>query len=140
MKITILTDNVNSWFIPFGQKLQQKLLSLGLECNYVFDKNVIEYGDICFLLSCSKILQSEYLKRNKYNIVVHASDLPQGKGFSPLQWQIMEGKNEIPLTLFEAVEGVDEGPYYFKDKLIFNGYELLQNERIARRKNRANVH
>jgi len=50
---------------------------------------------IVFILGYHKIIKKEYLKNNKYNIVVHESDLPKGKGWVPLFWQILEGKNEI---------------------------------------------
>lgn len=129
MKITILTDNKKSWFIQFGYKLKSILEDLGHQVIYVFEKNEIEEGDICFLLSCSRIVDEQYLKRNKNNIVVHASDLPKGKGFAPVQWQILEGKNEIILTLFEVVKEVDAGPYYFKEKITFDGTELYDELR-----------
>ena len=59
-------------------------------------------GDIVFYLSCGQIAPVDMLSRNKHNLVVHESALPDGKGWSPLTWQIIEGKNEIPITLFEA--------------------------------------
>lgn len=124
MKICILTDNINSWFIDYGKRLQEKLTDLGHDVNYVFDKSEIMNGDVCFLLSCSRIVENKYLSLNKNNIVVHASDLPKGKGFSPLQWQILEGKNKIVLSLIEAIDEVDAGPIYFKNCLIFGGHEL----------------
>lgn len=129
MKVCILTDNSKSWFIPFGEKLTASFQELGHDAVYVFDKTQIPEGDICFLLSCTKIIPPKILKRNKHNIVVHASDLPTGKGFSPLQWQILEDKNEIMLTLFEAEEGVDSGPFYFKSKIHLNGTELYNELR-----------
>jgi len=129
MRITILTDNEESWFIEYGNKLLEILVSKGHDVEYVFNKSNIRRGDISFLLSCSNIVNTEYLKLNNYNIVVHASDLPQGKGFSPLQWQILNGQNEITLTLFEAVKEVDAGPYYLKDKIKFIGTELYQELR-----------
>lgn len=124
MKISILTDNAASWFIPFGARLQAALQSLGHETTYVSRKEEIDRGEICFLLSCVRIVEQVYLQRNVHNIVVHASDLPRGKGFAPLQWQILEGKGEIVLTLLEAVEAVDAGPYYLKSTLAFDGTEL----------------
>jgi methionyl-tRNA formyltransferase len=124
MKITILTDDISSWFVFYGQKLKKLLQDRNHEVEYVFNKINIKEGDVCFLLSCSNIVEKKYLELNKNNIVIHASDLPHGKGFSPLQWQILEGKNDIPLTLFEAVEGVDAGPYYLKDFINYNGSEL----------------
>jgi len=127
--ITILTDNSKSWFIPYGKILESKLYGLGHEVLFVNSKKQIETGDICFLLSCSRIVEQEYLNRNNHNIVVHASDLPEGKGFSPLQWQILEGKDEITLTLFEAADDVDAGPYYIKDEVRYHGTELYSELR-----------
>ena len=39
-------------------------------------------------------------------------------------WQILEGKNEIPFTMFEAASGVDNGDIYMQDTLVLTGYEL----------------
>lgn len=124
MNITILTDNPTSWFIPYGTALQEALRVSGHETTYVSRREEIRAGDICFLLSCVRIVEEEYLVRNRHNIVVHASDLPQGKGFAPLQWQILEGKQEIVLTLLEAVKAPDAGPYYLKSCVTFDGSEL----------------
>ncbi len=41
-----------------------------------------------FFLGCSKIAGPDVLNRNKYNLVVHESALPKGKGFAPVAWQI----------------------------------------------------
>ena len=65
-----------------------------------------------------------------HNIVVHPSDLPKGQGFSPLTWLILEGANDIPITLFEAVENVDAGPFYFKDIMHFEGHELNEELKL----------
>jgi len=131
MIITVLTDNQNSWYVPFGKILSEKLSAMGNNTVFVHDKKEIQYGDICFLLCCSRIIKKEYLDRNTNNIVVHASNLPKGKGFAPLQWQILSGAAEITLSIFEAVEAVDAGPVYFKDKLSFNGTELYNELRSA---------
>ena len=131
MKISILTDNRASWFVHYGKILEQQLLDLGHEANYIYDKFDLEQGDICFLLSCSRIVEYKYLLLHKNNIVVHASDLPKGKGFSPLQWQILEGINSIVLSLIEAVSEVDAGPIYFKQCILFEGHELYNELRDA---------
>jgi len=129
MIISILTDNRESWFVPYGTQLLNELLKLGHDVSYLHDKQQIKEGDICFLLSCTRLVDKEFLDRNQHNIVVHASDLPSGKGFSPLQWQILEGKSEIVLTLFEVVEKVDAGPFYIKNSIHFEGTELLEDLR-----------
>jgi methionyl-tRNA formyltransferase len=124
MKITILTDDPRSWFIPYGRELDAGLRAAGHDTRYVTRKQEIVAGDVCFLLSCVRIVEAEYLGRNRHNIVVHASDLPRGKGFSPLQWQILEGKQTIVVSLIEAVQAVDAGPVYFRSSLEFDGSEL----------------
>ena len=129
MTITILTDNKNSWFIEYGEKLEKTLRQKNHQVEYVFNKKDIKQGDICFLLSCSNIVEKSFLDLNNNNIVVHASDLPKGKGFAPLQWQIYNGENDIPITLFEAVEAVDAGHYYIKSIIHYNGTELYDELR-----------
>lgn len=124
MKIQILTDK-SSWMNKYNHSLYNTLTSIGHEVTLINSKNKIKQGDILFLLSCFEIIGSEYLKLNKNNIVVHASDLPKGKGWSPTTWQILEGKNEIPLTLFEAVKEMDAGDWYIKDTLKLDGTELI---------------
>jgi methionyl-tRNA formyltransferase len=125
MKITILTDNLSSWYIKYALQLNQRFEELGHSSVFIQDKDEMEIGDVCFLLSCSKILPDNYLVYHKHNIVIHASDLPEGKGFSPLQWQILEGKDCIILTLFDAVKELDAGDFYTKEELCFEGHELL---------------
>ena len=131
MKVTILTDQGDSWFVPYGRKLLNSLNQMtDVDAMYVFDQKDVPHDNvILFLLSCVKIVEKSTLDRSKNNIVVHASDLPQGKGFSPLQWQIRGGIDEIKLTLFEASEAVDEGPYYFKHSLKLIENELLFESR-----------
>ena len=89
----------------------------------------VEEGDILFLLGCTKIIGEGILKRNRHNLVVHESDLPKGRGWSPVAWQVSEGKNEIPIVLFEANQYVDSGPIYLRDKIILKGDELLSEIR-----------
>ena len=129
MKITILTDNKKSWFIKYAKQLKN-ILSKDFDVKHVYSSDDIVSGDIMFILSCEKILKQKHLGLNKHNIVIHPSRLPLGKGWSPLAWQILEGKNTIPFTLFEANEELDAGGIYFIENLILTGGEL--NEEIKR--------
>ena len=98
MKITILTDNPNSWIIPYVEDLKKKLSKH--DVLHIFDKKGIRKGDILFLLSCEKIVTQDYLRLNTNNIVVHPSPLPNYKGWSPMAYQILEGAQEIVVSLF----------------------------------------
>ena len=128
MIISIFTDK-NSWLYSDLKMLKKNIEDLGFNCT-IYDKIVDGInGDIAFFLSYFEIVKPINLKQHKNNIVVHASDLPFGKGWSPMTWQILEGKNEIPISLLEASPKVDSGDIYFKEKIIFEGHELISELR-----------
>lgn len=108
-----------------------KWLADGHQIRWAHDARALPKGDICFYLSYGKIVNQQTLSRHKNNLVVHASDLPKGRGWSPLTWQIIEGQNRIPITLFEAAETVDSGEIYTKIHLHFDGHELIDELRDA---------
>jgi methionyl-tRNA formyltransferase len=123
MKVQLLADNPRSWIIPYAERLRDQLRESGVNVRLLHKHEEVEQGEILCLLSCEKIFKD--LRLNKHNLVVHESDLPKGKGWSPLTWQVLEGKHEIPVTLFEAVEQVDAGPIYGQEILQLDGTELL---------------
>lgn len=123
MRIQLLVDNTNSWIFPYAQDICQTLLKLGHDSILLSKHEDVEEGDILCILSCEKKFKK--LNLNKNNLVVHESDLPKGKGWSPLTWQIIEGKDQIPVTLFEATEDFDSGVIYAQKILKLNGSELL---------------
>ncbi|MBF0328715.1 MAG: methionyl-tRNA formyltransferase [Nitrospirae bacterium] len=123
MHITILSDS-DSWIGEYIPELANKLVKDNHSVSIVHNSNEILPGDIAFFLSCGQIVSREVLSRNRHNLVIHESDLPSGKGWAPLTWQILEGKSEIPVCLLEASEYVDSGKIYIKDVMKFNGTEL----------------
>lgn len=120
MKIAILTS-ANQWFVEYAKILNNKIGNSFLFYNH---RDLNASYDILFILGYHKIIGEEYLKLNKHNIVIHESDLPKGKGWAPLFWQVIEGKNEIVFSMFEASNGVDNGDIYLKKVLTLNGVEL----------------
>lgn len=128
LKIAFLTPE-KGWMIQSVRLFADELKCAHDVTIYHDHKGMSSY-DICFMLSYPKIVTKEYLDKNKHNIVVHASALPEGKGWSPWVWQILEGKNVIPISLFEAVEGVDAGDIYIRDSITLSGLELLDEIRV----------
>jgi len=124
LHIQILTDK-NSWTVYYADNLGKLLKRKNHQAKLIYSESKVENGDILIIFGWYKIIPKNILNRNKYNLVVHPSALPKGKGCSPLTWQILEDKNKIPITLFEAVEQVDAGDIYFKDIMYFQGHELL---------------
>ncbi len=128
LTISVIVDNGNSWIIPYAKRLQD-LLSRNHNVEFYGDHEEISRGDLAFYLGCMRITPKKILDKNKHNLVVHESNLPEGKGFSPLTWQVLEGNNRIPVVLFEAIEELDAGPIYLIDELVFEGHELIDEMR-----------
>ena len=124
MLIQILVDNPNSWMVDYAKQLADILKNkFELKVSLIYKHEEVIEGDVLCLLSCEKIFKK--LHFNKYNLVVHESYLPEGKGWSPLTWQVLEGSSKIPVTLFEATEKIDSGVIYNQDFIKLNGDELL---------------
>lgn len=127
MRLQVLCDNSNSWIIPYVKAYVEIKTEQGIECKFCQTHDDVSKGDVLVLLSCEKLFKGLHL--NKYNLVVHESLLPEGKGWSPLTWQILEGKSEIPVTLFEAEERVDSGLIYGVEYIRLEGHELINEIR-----------
>ena len=128
LRITIATS-ADSWIHPYVDQLKTSLEAAGHEVRRVTSAAELSEGDLCFLLGCGFLVSSERLALHRHNLVVHESALPEGRGWSPLTWQILEGKSEIPITLFEAAEAVDAGPIYLQTTMRFSGHELVEELR-----------
>lgn len=81
-------------------------------------------GDLCFLISCTELIKKANREKYQKTLVIHASDLPQGKGWSPHIWQVLEGKSKITVSLFEAAASVDSGDIWRKESFPLEGHEL----------------
>ena len=128
-KIGIIVDNPGSWFWGYTDRLVEKISPFSREIVIYHHVKEIETGDILFILSCDRIFKREALSKFKTNIVIHASDLPRGRGWNPTSWQVEQGCNQIPITLFEAADGLDCGDWYVKDVIELDGSELLDGIR-----------
>ena len=125
MKATILISDQKHPVVKVIKKwINSKKFSTH-QIDIVFKKEDISEGDFLFLVSYGSILESEYRNKFKSTLVLHASDLPDGKGWSPYIWEISRGSNHITLSLIEAVDSVDSGPIIEKLTIDLNGYELL---------------
>jgi methionyl-tRNA formyltransferase len=129
-KVLILTSK-SSWINQYIPKFIEELIKKGMHVEYGHNHKDFSNGyNVVFILSYFEIIDSNFLKMNSYNLVVHESDLPKGRGWAPLFWQIIEGKDKIPIVLFEASIKADTGPIYFKDFIHLIGTELHDEIRI----------
>ena len=66
-------------------------------------------GDILFLVSCSEIVKKDIRMKFRHTLVLHASSLPKGRGWSPHIWEILNGADQIVISLLEAEDKIDSG-------------------------------
>lgn len=102
------------------------------QINIVRTKSELQGGNILFLISCSEIITHHDRGFFHHVLVIHASDLPLGRGWSPHIWQILEGKEEITLSLLEAEDKVDSGRIWAKKVIRIPAHALWKeiNEQL----------
>jgi methionyl-tRNA formyltransferase len=130
LTISVVVDN-DSWIVSFALRLVDAIRNQGHLAYFCRSYAEIKQGDFAFFLGCVGIASPQMLARNRRNLVVHESDLPRGRGFSPLTWSILAKENVIPVCLIEAVEEADAGPIIYREELVFAGHELIDEMRSA---------
>jgi methionyl-tRNA formyltransferase len=83
-------------------------------------------GDVLFLVSALEIVQRDVRSRYRATIVLHASALPKGRGWSPIVWQILEGAREITVTALTAEDRVDTGAMWAQRTFAVEAHELVE--------------
>ena len=126
MFVQVLADDLKSWIIPYTRDLVSSMSKLGYESELIHSSKDIKAADVLFILGCTKIIKKEFLDLPGIALVVHESDLPKGKGWSPLTWLILKGQNDIPICLIKAREKVDSGDILLKKEISFRGDELIE--------------
>lgn len=128
--IAIVSD-ASSWINDWLPGLIGRWLDAGHRVLWAHALDELRAADFCFYLSCGRIVDAETRARFRHNLVVHESDLPRGKGWSPLTWQVLEGRSRIAVTLFEAADQVDSGIIYAQKWIELEGHELVDELRRA---------
>mgnify|MGYP003965020061 FL=1 len=123
MRITILCSDINHPIIDYLNKWIE-LNSLENEIDLINNKSDLSKGDILFLISCHEIIPKKIRDSYKKTLLIHASDLPKGKGWSPHIYEIIDGANQITLSLLKAENKVDSGEIYKKIYINIEDHEL----------------
>lgn len=120
MSCGILTSP-SQWFIPYAEELKRSIRDAKL---YFHHSDVNEKHKILFILGYHKVVPDEILVMSKFNLVVHESELPKGRGWAPYFWQILEGKTEIVFSMIDASTSLDAGSIFMQNTLVLQGTEL----------------
>lgn len=132
MIISILCTDPDHPVVEFIKDWIDEMSVKGHSLSLLYDKSELCDGDILFLVSCSQMIRDVDRKKYRATLVLHASDLPEGRGWSPYIWAILGGASQITVSLIEAREPVDSGMIWLKTTFDLAGHELLTeiNERL----------
>ena len=117
MRVSIICSNVSHPIIPYLEAWKKEQQNSGSRVEIVSESTHLGSGDILFLVSCSEKITHELRRRIKHTLVLHASDLPKGRGWSPYIWDILSGRYEIILSLIEAEDQIDTGKIWKKVRI-----------------------
>ena len=89
--------------------------------NKLDNKKIINFSPkIIFFIHWSKIITKK-IYNNYLCIQFHSSNLPNGRGGSPIQNQILLGTKKTKLTAFKVSNNLDAGPICLKKNLSLKG-------------------
>ena len=132
IKVAFLFDRCNDWLAQHFP--EYFYASTELDIHTLYDEKEVRGYDIVFVLGYTKLLKGEILEANNLLLVVHESDLPKGRGFAPVQWQILEGFNSITVCLIRVFDEADTGDICEKMTLSLSGTELYDEIRMKQAK------
>ena len=129
-KVQILLDKNNNWMVKYFDDFRlSKNLSKKFDLNISY-KIEREKIDLLFILGFTKKIKLEKLKNCKNKFIIHESDLPKGRGFSPVKNQILKKNYKIKCCLIECVDKIDGGDIYEYDHLIIGKNDLYDDIRL----------
>tara|TARA_B110000305_G_scaffold81446_1_gene91687 strand:+ start:852 stop:1547 length:696 start_codon:yes stop_codon:yes gene_type:complete len=115
---------IKPWNIDFFKKKINKLSGNWILINKPSELTFAKLDKISidniYFVHWSKIIPSSIYKRYRC-ISFHMTDLPYGRGGSPLQNLILRKKKFTKISAFKVNNKIDGGPIYLKKKLILNG-------------------
>jgi len=126
MKKKIIIATIKSWNIKNALKLKKESINK-YEVKIITKKEDLTYEkiikinlDYIFFPHWSWIIPEE-IYNNFECIVFHMTDLPFGRGGSPLQNLILRGMKKTKISAIKVVRELDAGPVYIKRPLSLDG-------------------
>lgn len=110
-----------------NDSLEKRLIEYGYCINRVYSPSELETllntgykPDYIFFPHWSWIIPRAIFAENRC-VIFHMTDLPYGRGGSPLQNLIVRGKENTKLSAIKCVEELDGGPVYLQRDLSLSG-------------------
>jgi methionyl-tRNA formyltransferase len=97
--------------------------------------------DLMVLAGYTQIIKKsliDFMNQRKCIINLHGGKLPEYRGGSPLNWQIINGEKTIGLSIIQVDEGIDSGPVLAEESFPIDADQTIEyvyaqaNERFPR--------
>jgi methionyl-tRNA formyltransferase len=125
-KIVFLFDKSNDY-----KKKYFKIFKNNNKYNFKITYNLkqIKKCDVLFIISYTKILSVSLFDKVKLPLIVHESNLPLGRGCSPVLWEVLNKKKNFYVSIIKADQKVDSGKIVLKKKFNIREDDLYEEIR-----------
>lgn len=130
MKIAILCSDENHPVMPHLKDWMARQ-KIAHAVSFYLRKADLLPADLLFLVSCQELVGPEVRRQFRSVLVLHASALPTGRGWSPHIWQVLAGSSRLTVTLLEADDSVDSGAIWATREFSLQGHELYDEINAA---------
>ena len=115
--------------------LKESLENMGLfNFNNVEIEDIDESYDLVVETGVYNIIPNKVLNKPKYGTIgFHESPLPEGRGHAPIQWAILNKRDNFTITLYKLDKGVDTGKIIYQYNMPISKtdtYETMESKRI----------
>ena len=121
---TLIIASSKPWHKAIFDQVNKKS---NLKCSYISTPDELDSAlktntnfHYIFFLHWNWKVSSEIFQKYEC-ICFHMTDLPYGRGGSPLQNLILDGKTETMISAFKMTEEMDAGPIYAKKSMSLDG-------------------
>ena len=134
--MNILISTIKPWNITNAERFKERYQGIH-NVRIITDEKQLNLEildewrpDIIFFPHWSYIIPDDIYEKYLC-IVFHMTDLPYGRGGSPLQNLIVRGHRETKISAIKVQKEVDAGPVYMKEKVSLEGSASEIFERVS---------
>lgn len=124
--LTILAGAGNPSAFEIATKIRERLAET-FDVAILSDHRLAQGGTVLLALSYEQRVPEEVIESFELSLVIHASDLPKGRGWSPANWAAENLEQAVTITLIAMSKNIDEGAIYAQTVLEFPIW-MLWNE------------
>ncbi|RBP49888.1 formyltransferase family protein [Arenicella xantha] len=117
MNVTILCSSAEHPVMPYLVDFARSNLATH-SVSIITNIEDLSEGDILFLVSCSEVVPCAVREKYSAAIVLHASALPEGRGWSPHVWALLEGRDTLTVSAINAEDIVDTGDIWAQEEVV----------------------